>query len=66
MAFGALDLGHRQGTNPQHFPGPHTGDLRPRVLLGWELDRLRVGRSYDEDLEYDRRVVQDPYDHRSP
>ena len=64
--LGALDLGHHQGTNPQHVPGPHAGGLLPRVLLGWEVGRFRVWRSYDEDLGYDRRDVQDPYDRRPP
>ena len=63
MAFGALGLEHRQETNPQHVPWPHAGDLLPCVLLGWEVYRLRVGRSYNEDLGYDRRDVQDAYNH---
>jgi len=62
--FGALDLGYCQETNPQHIPGSHSGDLFARFLVGREIDRLWVRRSYDEDLGYDGRVVEDPCNHR--
>ena len=62
--FGALDLGYRQEANPEHIPGPHAGDLLARFLVGREIDRLWVGRPYNEDLGYDRRDVEDPCNHR--
>ena len=59
-----LDLGYCQEANPQKIPGSHPGDPLARVLVGREIACLRVGRLYDEDLGYDRRVVEDPSNHR--
>lgn len=63
-AFGSIDLGHRQEEDPQQIPGSHTRDILPRVLVGREADCVRVGRSDDEDLGYDRRELEDACDHR--
>ena len=62
--FDALDLGYRREANPQQITGSHRGDLLARFLVGREIDRLWVGRSYSKDLGYDGRVVEDPRNHR--
>ena len=59
-----LDLGYCQEANPQKITGSHPGDPLARVLVGREIACLRVGRLYDEDLGYGRRVVEDPSNHR--
>jgi len=62
--FGALGLGHRQEENPQRIQGSHPGDPLARFLVGWEIPCLWVGRSYNEDLGYGGRVVEDPCNRR--
>jgi len=61
---GALDLGHCQEANLQPFQGTHWADPIARFLVGREIDRLWVGRSYGEDLGYDRRIVKVPCNDR--
>jgi len=57
--FGALGLGHRQEASPQQIRGSHPGHPLGSFLVGREIHRLWVGRSYNEDLGYDGRVVED-------
>jgi len=62
--FGTLDLGYHQEANLQQIPGSHLEHQFIRFLVGWEIPRLWVERWYDEDLEYEERVVEDPCRHR--
>ena len=62
--FCALDLGYRRRADPRQIPGSHPSGLLGRFLVGREIPRLRVCRSYDENLGYDGRVVEDLRNHR--
>jgi len=61
--FGTLGLGYRHGATPRQTPAS-PALLLGRFLVGREIPRLWVGRWYDEDLEDDGRVVEDPCKHR--
>ena len=58
------DLGHRQEADPQNIPGSHPCDLLARFLVGREVDRLWVWRSYDENLGYVRQIVENHCNNR--
>ena len=62
--FGVLGLGHRQEASAQQIQGSHPGHPLGSFLVGREIPRLWVGRSYNEDLGYDGRVVEDHCNHR--
>ena len=55
-----LDLGYRQEANLEQVSGSPLRCLLRRFLPGREIGRLWVVGWYDEDLGYDRRVVEDP------